>query len=507
MIRTLLIAAIISAAPVAAIAQPVRSASANEPAALAQLEQSLVGVIARCEPSVVAISRVPQPNAEAQRLGDVFREFRENANVPSSAATVGAGVIIDPTGLVLTHYLAVKQGELHAVTTTDRTTYRAEIRAADPRSGLAVLAIDTKSPPLQHAGTSAKNGVAASFPALRFGDAATLRKGQFVIAIGNPYAIQTDGQPTASWGTVTNLARKAPAGANFNDAPGPGGDYRTTIHHLGTLIQTDAKLGFSAAGGALLNLRGELIGLTTTTATIAGHEQPAGYAIPINATTRRIIDTLKEGREVEYGMLGVGFAPSNLQLVRPNATPLTIVSVLPGSPGAKAGLRPNDIVTHVAGQPVRDVDSVQLAISTLPPSTVAKIGFIRDGHAETADLTLTKLPLSGTKIVTRRLPAWNGLRVDYASAVAGSDGLQGVGNMGFDPAGCVFITDVERGSVAWKAGARKGMFISHVGEKRVTTPAEFEAAARELGDRYDVRLTQPAVSEPEKRPRQPPSKP
>ena len=116
-------------------------------------------------------------------------------------------------------------------------------------SGLAVLAIDTKAKPTQAQGPSPRNNAPSSFPVLRFGDATNLRKGQFVVAIGNPYAIQTDGQPTTSWGIVTNLARKAPTGTNLNDAPGPEGDYRTTLHHLGTLIQTDAKLGFAAAGG------------------------------------------------------------------------------------------------------------------------------------------------------------------------------------------------------------------------------------------------------------------
>src|SRR5258705_9237173 len=178
------------------------------------------------------------------------------------------------------------------------------MRAAVPGSGLDVPATAPKALPLNRGGVPPKNIAPDSFPTIRLGDAATLHKGQFVVAIGNPYAIQTDGQPTASWGIITNLARKAPSGTNLNDAPGPADDYRTTLHHLGTLIQTDAKLGFTAAGGALLNLRGELIGLTTTAATIAGHEQPAGYAIPINAATRRIIETLKQGREVEYGMFG-----------------------------------------------------------------------------------------------------------------------------------------------------------------------------------------------------------
>src|SRR5262249_8580139 len=275
----------------------------------------------------VAIGRTPPQQLAGTNDRDTFAPFRDNASSENAPLTVGAGVIIDRSGLILTHYLAVHEGDQHTVTTIDRTTYAATIRAADPRSGLAVLAVDPKARPLQRAGVQLRAAAPDSFPAIKLGDAPTVRKGQFVIAIGNPFAIQSDGQPTASWGIVTNLARKAPAGTNLNDAPGPAGDYRTTLHHLGTLIQTDAKLGFSASGGALLHLRGELIGLTTNAATIAGHEQPAGYAIPINAATRRIIDTLKQGREVEYGMLGVGFGQLALDSAVNRGSRLTLVQV------------------------------------------------------------------------------------------------------------------------------------------------------------------------------------
>jgi S1-C subfamily serine protease len=333
---------------------------------------------------------------------------------------------------------------------------------------------------------------------MRFGDAGLLHKGQFVVAIGNPYAIQADGQPTASWGIVTNLARKAPAGTNFNDAPGPAEDYRTTLHHLGTLIQTDAKLGFSAAGGALINLRGELIGLTTTAATIAGHEQPAGYAIPLNAAMRRVIDTLKQGREVEYGMLGVGFSPAPLEAANTSGGRLTLSQVFPGSPAAKAGLAAGDIVTRVAERPVSDVDSIQLAISMMPPSSATKVEYMRGGQPATTHVTLAKLAVPGTKIATVRPPAWQGIRVDYSTALDASELQRMMASPAFDPEGCVLVAEVQDGSVAWKAGVRSGMFISHVGGKRVTTPAEFNAAARTIGHRFDIRLTQPVESEPDK---------
>jgi serine protease Do len=494
--------------PLAGLAQQPRISTPDTPAAVQQLEKTLVDIIARAEPSVVAIGRTsPRQQAVSERRpGDIFIDLRDNAAGPSAPITVGAGVIIDRTGLVLTHYLAVHEGDQHTVTTNDRTTYPATIRAADPRSGLAILAVDPKASPLQRAGAPTKNAPPDSFPPIKLGDASTVRKGQFVITIGNPYAIQSDGQPTASWGIVTNLARKAPSGTNLNDAPGPGGDYRTTLHHLGTLIQTDAKLGFSAAGGALVNLHGELIGLTTTAAAIAGHEQPAGYAIPINAATRRIIDTLKLGREVEYGMLGVGFGQVALDATTNHGARLTLVQVFPGGPAARAGLQQGDVVTTVAEQPVDDVDSVQLAISKLSPSTATTVGYTRGGQPATASVTLAKLAVTGKKIASVRPEAWRGIRVDYATALEAVELTAAASSGALDPEGCVLVAEVAEKSDAWNAGVRKGMFISHVGGKRVTTPAEFQAATQSVGKKLDIQLTQHVAGEPAKEERSPPAK-
>lgn len=458
---------------------------------IAALESVLVEVIARVEPCVVAVSRVgPRPTANPNQ--DLFDAFRRVAPTDPSVAVVGAGVFIDSSGLILTHYLAVRDGAEHTIILTNGNRYPATIRAADPRSGLAVLAVDP-------AAGSAKQSLShvpspANFPTIRFGDATSLRKGQFVIAIGNPYAIQADGQATASWGIITNLARKAPPETNFNNAPGPSGDFRTTLHHLGTLIQTDAKLGWSTGGGALVNLQGELIGLTTNAATIAGHEQPAGYAIPMNSTMRRIIETLKEGREVEYGLLGVGFGQTTLAVDSGNRYRLSVSQIYEGSPAARAGLRPGDVITRIGDQYVDDIDKVQLAVSSLPPETVTKIEYSRNGQPATTNVKLAKLAVSGRIIASHRPKPWLGLRVDYATTLDAVALAQAIASGAYDPAGCVLVTEVEPQSVAWQAGVRPGMFISHVGNERVTTPAEFYRKAHSLGSKFKIRLTQPITT-------------
>ena len=262
------------------------------------MEKVLVTAIARAEKSVVAIARVrkeqpgevirlePRPDPFGRRPASIGGpEPTDPDFIPNEFAT---GVVVDRRGLILTVYHALGEQSDYYVTTAARKVYRATIKAADPRSDLAVLAID-----------------ATDLAPIPWGDASTLKKGRVVIALGNPYAIARDGQVSAAWGIVANLARKAP--------PTPG-DYetagKTTLHHFGTLIQTDAKLNLGTSGGPLLDLDGRMVGLVTAAPAAAGFEPSAGYAIPVDATFRRVVETLKQGREVEYGFLGI--QPANL---------------------------------------------------------------------------------------------------------------------------------------------------------------------------------------------------
>jgi S1-C subfamily serine protease len=236
--------------------------------------------------------------------------------------------------------------------------------------------------------------------------------------------------------------------------------------------------------------------VTTTVAAIAGHEQPAGYAIPINALMRRIIKTLAEGREVEYGMLGVGFGAAIVESATAAPTRLRVAQAYPGGPAARAGLQMGDIITRVGGQSVDDIDAVQLAISAMPPSTSTAIDYERDGRSATTTVTLGKLAVAGQKIITQRPAAWRGLRVEYATALDAAQLAQAISSGAYDAEGCVLVSEVEPASIAWRAGVRPGMFISHVGGERVTTPDEFRfAAANAAGEAFDIKLTQPAAAE------------
>ena len=128
-----------------------------------------------------------------------------------------------------------------------------------------------------------------------------------MICLANPFAAGfRDGSPSASWGIISNLHRRASGVTSEIERPG----VKPTLHHYGTLIQTDVRLALGCSGGALLNLDGELIGLTTAQAALVGSEAPGGFAVPLDGPMKRIIDVLVRGDEVEYGFLGVTVPPN-----------------------------------------------------------------------------------------------------------------------------------------------------------------------------------------------------
>jgi S1-C subfamily serine protease len=440
---------------------------AEEPSGLqaaAAIENALVDAIGSSEKSVVAIMRVdvdvdspaspriaPTENApDGGKLSQPRPSAGDPDFIPDAYAT---GIVVDRRGLILTCYHALRLKSRHFVTLPDRRVYAARIKAADPRSDLAVLEIE-----------------ADHLTPIKFGDATGLRKGQIVVALGNPFAIARDGQASASWGIISNLSRKAPPDSSQSNSTG-----KDKLYHFGTLIQTDAKLNLGTSGGALVNLHGEMVGLTTSLAAISASEQAAGYAVPVDETFRRVVDTLKEGREVEYGYLGV--MPENLKEfeVRRGARGARVTLVQEGSPAARAGLKDGDVVTRVNDQPVIDADGLLLHVGRLPVETIVQLTVERDDRQRKVQVELTKYPVRGTKVVTVPAPAWRGLRVDYATAVA-TDSARRLPFERFSPDGCVVVTDVEKNSPAAAAQLQIGMYITQVGGTAVHTPREFHAA-------------------------------
>ena len=406
---------------------------------LASVEEQLTKVISSAEPSVVALG-ILKREAAPLRVDGFGLEVLPRANDEHSPEFLpnefGSGVIVttgnadEPTAerLVLTMYHLVRGGPIVGkaapadrslrVRLPGRQVCDAKIFAADPRSDLAVLRLDLTGTKLNREDLKPLKLVEPSAP----------RKGQFVISLGNPYAIARDGSASASWGIISNISR-FPVPAENIKSDGPPTRRDTSIHHLGTLLHIDTRLNLGGSGGALLNLRGELIGLTTSLAAIEGYEKSVGFAIPIDANLRRVVESLSKGLEVEYGFLGLQPDDVLLATVRDlpprikQPTAARVLMVFADSPAALAGLRRDDIVLAVNRKPIFSKLDLLREVGLLGPGVFAELTVWRAAERREfkAQAELGKWPLSDeeTLIATeQRHPDWRGLRVDYPTSRA-----------------------------------------------------------------------------------------
>lgn len=461
-------------------------ARAQEPSGLqaaGAIEFLLVDAIAKAEKSVVAVARLRKPPADASPaagfLEGLSGEGAELFSDPTRPDYVphdfGSGIVIDSRGLILTTYHVVGDipSSRHLVW-IGKKPYPATVKAADPWLDLAILKIE-----------------ATDLTPLAIGDAKGLKKGQIALALGNPYAIARDGQPSATWGIISNLARPAPptperAGATTSDG-------RLTLHHYGNLIQTDARLELGCSGGALINLKGELIGVTTSLAALVGYEKSGGFAIPVDDDFKRSLETLKSGRVPDYGFLGVAPTFLTAEERRQGRTGARLLDVVPATPAAKSGLLAGDVITHVEGEPISDELQLIRRLSGLSADTTVSLtlerggGANRRGRVMTSKVTLSKKRVEGSRpaFSENADPSWRGLRVDYATATTQFRDH----SRDLDPDGCLGVVEVEKDSAAWKAGFRPGDFISHVGKNRVTTPKQFYQTVADLRGSVSLKLT------------------
>jgi len=465
---------------------------AQEPNALEAalaIEKALVDAVARADKSVVAIARYrkDRPTPPGGRFGTPFRPGADPEDAPNEFAT---GVVIDRRGYIVTNYhvlgdpaentykVWVKRRPFQVVSVMTVGEVKAgEVKAGDPWTDLAVLKIE-----------------ADDLEPITFGDTKNLKKCQIVIALGNPYNIARDGDVSASWGVISNVGRRAPASPE-GFRPDTG---RETLYHYGGLIQTDAKLNLGTSGGALINLKGEMIGLTTALAAKEGYEKSIGFAIPVDDVFLRTIETLKTGRKAEFGFLGV--SPANLgEAMRRNGQHgAQLASVVRGTPAWAAGLKEGDVITHVNGQRIYDRDMLMLELGGQAVESSIRITVERDAELgehgrvvhTSAKLLKKHIPSSRPAFSQTEDPLWRGVRVDYFSALPAevlTRSLQDVRRPEGVPNGVLAAVDVQRDSPAWRAGLRPGSLFTHVDDKRVTTPKEFfSLVATKNGD---VRLT------------------
>lgn len=374
-------------------------------------------------------------------------DLSDPTNIPPS---FGSGVVIDAQGLILTNYHVVQEAAKIFVRLPGGRGSYADIHAADPRCDLAVLKL--------------LNPNVLPLKAIPLGDADKMERGNFVLTLSNPFAVGfRDGQPSASYGILSNIRRRAIMNLKEEERIKP-------FHYYGTLLQTDARLQLGCSGGALLNLKGELVGLLSSLAAIQGGETAGGFAVPINQAMRPIIDVLKKGEEVDYGFLGVSFDQRN-----PNGqlgVPLRFIGE--GSPAAIDGkLKPGDVILAVDDQPIHESDDVYTTVGMRLAGSKVKLHYKRNNKDAFVDITLAKLYVPGKKISSSlgNRPYFRGMRVDHSSLVVQVEER----TTNITPRG-VLVTEVLPKTSAANANLKNGDIVTHVNGTAVTTPAAFYQA-------------------------------
>lgn len=407
----------------------------------------------RAMPAVVKISVskvVKTPTSmelpEGMENDPMFRQFfgGRGFQVPRShrEAGLGSGVIVSPDGYILTNNHVVDDATDVRVTLADRREFQGRVVGKDKQIDLAVVKID-----------------ASNLPAITVGNSAKLEIGDCVLAIGNPYGV---GQ-TVTMGIISATGRAGLGIEDYED-----------------FIQTDAAINPGNSGGALVNDRGELIGINTAIlAGGSGGNQGIGFAVPVNLA-RNVMDQIVEHGHVVRSQLGVSVQPVTpaiakaMNLSGPEGA--LVSQVMPDSPAQKAGLQEGDVITGINGVPINDYNQLRMTVSMMNPGTDAHLKVIRDGQ---------------TRMITAQVQEMPGDRVQRASAGESHSGhaLKGIAVEDLDAQSArqlglprttkgVVVTNVDPASPAAAAGLHEGDVIQEVNRKPVTNSQDFAQAMR-----------------------------
>ncbi len=461
-------------------AKPVRAAVAapaaaplddNSVAALLTLDRAMETLAARVTPAVVNVTVTSKPSA--QQAGDDSSEdmqqffgpfganpfsgtpFGRQFNMPMNPRQrvehgLGSGVIISPDGYIVTNNHVVDGATDIRVTMTNREVLSAKVVGTDPLTDLAVIKVK---------GTN--------LPSVPWGDSAKLRPGQTVLAFGNPYGFRF----TVTRGIISALNR-----------PNPDASDR---HKPGEFIQTDAAINPGNSGGALVDARGELIGINTFLISPSGSFSGMGFAIPTQIAEPTVETLIRDGK-VSHGVIGIGISdvtPENAKFFQMSTASGAIVTqVEPNSAGAKAGLRTGDVITKLDGQSATDAGELQMQVGQKHPGDTIHLEVMRDGKTMSIPVTLEAMGENSNRATAgaeHGKGRWGLSLGDLNPATR--DQLQ----LPSDVHGAV-VEDVQPGSPADNAGLQRGDVIIEVDRHSQQSAADVAKALADVPKGQDA---------------------
>ncbi|HEY3791988.1 MAG TPA: DegQ family serine endoprotease [Bradyrhizobium sp.] len=421
---------------------PAMSQDRRVPSSPAELRLSYAPIVQRVQPAVVNVYAAKMVQNRNPLLDDpIFRRFfGVPGNQPEQMQrSLGSGVMVDPSGLVVTNVHVIEGADQVKVSLSDKREFEAEIVLKDPRSDLAVLRLKDSH---------------EKFPTLDFANSDELMVGDVVLAIGNPFGV---GQ-TVTHGIISALART-----------------QVGITDYQFFIQTDAPINPGNSGGALVDMNGRLAGINTAIFSRSGGSQGIGFAIPANMVRVVVASAKSGGKAVRRPWLG-----ARLQAVTPEIAETLglklpdgalVSSVVPGSPAAKAGLKVSDLIVGIDGQTIDDPNAFDYRFATRPIGGSAQIDLQRGGKPLKLTIALETAPDTGRSeiVLTSRSPFQGAKVANISPAVA--DEL----HLDSDAEGVV-VTDIAEDGTAAGVGFQKGDIIVAVNNQKIAKTSDLEKA-------------------------------
>lgn len=419
----------------------------NSVGALLSLDHAMETLAARVTPAVVNVavtSRAKATPTGMEQMPDDMQQFfgpgfgHNNRPEPQIEHGIGSGVLISPDGYIVTNNHVVDGAVEMRVTMSDRRVLSAKLIGVDPLTDLAVIKV---------------NGT--NLPNVPWGDSKALHPGQTVLAFGNPFGLRF----TVTRGIVSALNR-----------PNPDPEDR---RKPGEYIQTDAAINQGNSGGALVNARGELVGINTFLISPSGSFSGTGFAIP-SQVVRPTVDTLIRDGKVTHGYMGIGItdvSPENAQFFHvPDSSGAVVDQVEADSPAAKAGLKVGDVVRAIDGQKVTGAGDLQVEVGQKQPGNTIKLEVLRDGRTVDVPVTLQAMGArNGEKSAdnAQGKPRWGlglaDLSPDVREQIQAPPDVKGA-----------VIERVQPGSSADDAGLRSGDIIVEVNRHPVQSAADVQ---------------------------------
>jgi serine protease Do len=305
-----------------------------------------------------------------QLFGDMFGQHARPQGVQMAS---GSGVIISPDGYIVTNNHVVEKADKITVATNDHREFQAKVIGTDPNTDIALIKIDAKD-----------------LPIVRLGNSDETRVGEWVLAVGNPFNLTS----TVTAGIISAKGRQINIIGNEDDEQNPFG--RTSSRPkankaIESFIQTDAAINPGNSGGALVNTKGELIGINSAIASQTGSYEGYGFAVPINLA-KKVLNDIERYGAVKRGYVGISFAALDPEVAQQlnisNTTGLYIKSLVPGGAAENAGIKAGDIITKVEGQPAYQGSDLQERVGEMQPGDKLNLTVLHSGEEKNYTLTL-----------------------------------------------------------------------------------------------------------------------